>query len=95
MQVHRLSIGAGQDKGGGFAALWADGADYIGPFIALVARRARTRSPLGPDARQRARDKTLFCAVLADARFVLEPYSSDFPLAASGIALTSVAPTFF
>jgi hypothetical protein len=70
MQVHRLSIGAGQDKGGGFAALWADGAEYIGPFIALVAWRARTRSPLGPDAGQRA--------LLADARFVLEPYFERF-----------------
>jgi len=65
VQVHRLGVGAGQDEGGGGAAGGADRAKDVGPFVTLIARRARTRSPLGPDAGQRA--------LLADARFVLEP----------------------
>src|SRR5450759_2591893 len=42
-----------------------DGAEDVGPFVALVARRARPRSTPSPDAGQRA--------LLADARLVLEP----------------------
>jgi hypothetical protein len=48
VQVHRLRVGARQDEGGGRAALWADGAEDIGPFITLVARRARTLTRVWP-----------------------------------------------
>jgi hypothetical protein len=54
VQVHRLRVGARQDEGGGRAALRADGAEDIGPFITLVARRARTRAAFGPHTGQRA-----------------------------------------
>ena len=54
VQVHRLRVGARQDESGGRAALRADGAEDVGPFITLVARRARTRAAFGPHTGQRA-----------------------------------------
>src|ERR1039458_8690184 len=54
-----------EDQSGRSAALRTDGAEDVGPFVALVARRARPRSTPSPDAGQRA--------LLADARLVLEP----------------------
>ena len=54
VQVHRLRVRARQDEGGGQAALRADGAEDVGPFITLIARRARTRAAFGPHTGQRA-----------------------------------------
>ena len=54
VQIHCLRVGARQDEGGGCAALRADGAEDIGPFITLVARRARTRAAFGPHTGERA-----------------------------------------
>ena len=65
MQRHDLGVGGWDDEGHRGAALWTDGAEDVGPFVALVARRARPRSTPSPDAGQRA--------LLADARLVLEP----------------------
>jgi hypothetical protein len=65
MQRHGLAIGDGQDEGGAGATLRTNGAEDVGPLVALIVRRARAGSPLGPDAGQ--------CALLAYPRFVLEP----------------------
>ena len=73
VQRHDLGVGGRHDEGGRGAPFGADGAKQIGPFIALVARSSRARSPLRPDPGQRA--------LLADARFVLEP---DFERLAFG-----------
>ena len=73
MQGHGLGIGGGHDERGGGAAFGADGAEQIGPFVAPVARCAWTASASRPDPGQ--------CALLTDARFVLEP---DFERLAFG-----------
>ncbi len=65
MQRHDLGVGGWDDEGRRGAALRTDGAEDIGPFVALIARRTGPCSPLSPDAGQRA--------LLADPRFVLEP----------------------
>ena len=65
MQRQPFAVGGRENKGCGGATLRTNGAEDVGPFIALIARSARARSALGPDAGQRA--------LLADPRFVLEP----------------------
>jgi hypothetical protein len=65
MGVHRLGIAPGQDEANGLALLRTDGAEDIGPFGALIVRRAGPCSALGPAARD--------LVLLTDARFVLEP----------------------
>src|SRR5208337_3074567 len=73
VQRHDLGVGGRHDEGGRGAPLRADGAEEIGPLIALVARGSGARSALRPDPGQRA--------LLADARFILEP---DFKRLALG-----------
>jgi hypothetical protein len=41
MQVHRLGAASGQNQGGTFALLWADGAEDVGRGGALIAGSAR------------------------------------------------------
>jgi hypothetical protein len=65
MQRHDLGVGGWDDEGRRGAALRTDGAEDVGPFVALIARRPGPCSTLGPDAGQRP--------LLADARLVLEP----------------------
>ena len=65
MEGHSFGVGYRQDEGCRGAALRTDGTEDVGPFVALIARGARPRSALGPDPGQ--------CALLADARFILEP----------------------
>ena len=65
MQVHRLGIGLGQDKGGAGAARRTDRAEDVGPVIALIARRRRPGALFRPDVGQ--------AALLADACFILPP----------------------
>jgi hypothetical protein len=74
MQGHGFGVGGWEDKGRGGTALRTNGTEDVGPFVALVARRARAHPALGPDAGQRA--------LLADPRFVLEP---DFDGLACGV----------
>ena len=62
---HRLGVDGGQDQACGHAAGRADRAKQIGPLIACVARRTGSGAAPGPDAGERA--------LLADARFILEP----------------------
>ena len=63
VQVHRLRVGIRQDQGRTDVAMRADGAEYVGPFAALM--RGWTASALGPDASQ--------CALLTNPGFVLPP----------------------
>ena len=65
MQRQRFAVGERENKGCSGAALRTNGAEDVGPFIALITWGAWARSALGPDAGQRA--------LLADPRFVLEP----------------------
>lgn len=65
MQRHDLGVGGWDDEGRRGAALRTDGAEDVGPFVALIARRAGPCASFGPDAGQRA--------LLADACLVLEP----------------------
>jgi hypothetical protein len=65
MHGHCIGIGGGQDERRRSAALRTDGAKNVGPLVALVAWRARPRSPSGPDAGQRT--------LLTDSSLVLEP----------------------
>jgi hypothetical protein len=50
MQAQRFAVGDRENKGCGGATLRTNGAEDIGPFIALIARSAWARSALGPDA---------------------------------------------
>lgn len=79
MQGHYLGVGGRRDDGRGRAAFRADGAEDVGPFVALIARRAGSGPTLGPDAGQRA--------LLADPRFILEPYLDGLFLGAGGESL--------
>ena len=65
MQRHGLGVGGWDDEGRRGAALRTDGAEDVGPFVALIARRAGPCASFGPDSGQRA--------LLADACLVLEP----------------------
>ena len=65
MQVHRLGIAGGQDKGRALALFWADSSEDIGRSSALIAGSARAGAALGPSARD--------LVLLADARLILEP----------------------
>jgi len=65
MQRHGFAVGDRKDKGCGDAALRANGAKDVRPFVTLIARSAWAGPAPGPDAGQ--------CALLANARFVLEP----------------------
>ena len=72
VQVHGPDVGAGRDPGRAHASGGADSAEQIGPFVALVARGARSAAALGPDPGQGS--------LLADAGFVLPP-DLDRPVA--------------
>ena len=74
MQRHDLSVGGWDNEGCRGAALRTDGAEDVGPFVALIARGTGPCSTLGPDAGQRP--------LLADARLILEP---DFDRLALGV----------
>ena len=78
MEGHGLCIGAGQNQRRRRLAGRADRAEDIGPFIALVAGRARAGPAFGPDARQRS--------LLTDASFVLKPDFEGFGLGLLGEA---------
>ena len=65
MSIHRFGIAPRQDEADGFALLWANRAEDIDPFGALIVRRAGARSAPGPTACD--------LVLLADASFVLEP----------------------
>jgi hypothetical protein len=65
MAVHRAGVGEGHDEARGDAALGTDRAEDAGPLVAGVARGPRPRAALRPDPGERA--------LLADARFILEP----------------------
>ena len=65
MKVHRQGIADRQDKGCAFALLRTDGAEDVRRKSALIVRRARPRSALGPAARD--------LVLLTDAGFILEP----------------------
>ena len=66
MQLHGFGIGARQDEGGTFATLRADGTEQIGVVIALVGGQPRPSSLPRPDAS--------LAVLLANSRFILEPY---------------------
>ena len=65
MQVHRLGVGIGQDKGCCCAACGTNGTEQISPVVALVARCGGSGAAFGPDPGQ--------CALLPDAGFILPP----------------------
>ena len=65
VQVHGPGVRLGDDPGGADAPRRADGAEQIGPGVALVSHTPGPGAALGPDARQRA--------LLADAGLVLPP----------------------
>jgi hypothetical protein len=65
MQVHRLGVGIGHDQGRADVTTRTDSAEYVGPFVALIARGGWSAAALGPDAGQRA--------LLANAGFILPP----------------------
>jgi len=65
MHGHDFGVGGRRDEGCGGAALRANGAKNVGPFVTLIARRTGARPAFGPDTGQRA--------LLANARLVLEP----------------------
>lgn len=65
VEVHHVGIGEGQHQRCACAARRADRAEQVSPAIALVARRCRSRSALGPDPGERT--------LLTDARLVLPP----------------------
>lgn len=66
MQLHRVCIGLGQDQSRTGATLGADGAKQVSALIALIGWQARPGSLLRPDAHP--------SVLLANARFILEPY---------------------
>ncbi len=63
---HGVGIAPGHDQPGGLALLRANRAEDVGPFGALVVRRARTRAAPRPAAGD--------LVLLADARLVLPPH---------------------
>jgi hypothetical protein len=65
MQVEAFGVRVRQDERGAGPALRAGRAEDMGPVITPVARGARARALLGPDARQRS--------LLPNPCFVLEP----------------------
>lgn len=65
VQVHRVGIAPGQDQSGAGAARRADRAEDVGPFRALIMRRAGACAAPGP--------APCDLVLLPDARLVLEP----------------------
>ncbi len=65
MRRHRPGIGARQNQTGGTGALGTDGAEEIGPFVALIAWRGGACPASRPDPGQ--------ASFLANPGFVLEP----------------------
>jgi len=76
MQGHDLGVGGWDDESRRGTALRTDGAEDVGPFVALIARRTRPCSSLGPDAGQRP--------LLTDSSLVLEPDFDGFVFRAVG-----------
>ena len=64
--VHRLGVGEGQHEACGDGTFGADSTEDVGPLVAGVALGAGPCAAPGPDAGDRA--------LLADPRFILEPY---------------------
>jgi len=65
MELHGVGVGQRQGERGAFCVSWADGAEEIGAFVALVGWLARPRTASGPLSDE--------AVLLADARLVLEP----------------------
>src|SRR6202023_3077030 len=76
MQVHRFEVGVRQHEPGADAPRRADGAEQVGPLIALIAWCCRSAAPLRPDARQ--------AALLTNTSFVLPPQLDRFALCGRG-----------
>src|SRR5258708_11862557 len=74
MQRHGLGVRGRQDQARCDATLRTGRAEQVGPVVALVVRRARPRSTLGPDAGQRT--------LLADPGLILGPHFHQLALAA-------------
>lgn len=74
MKRERFGVGVWEDESGRRTPCGANCPEDIGPFVAQIARRARPRSPLRPNPRQRA--------LLTNAGFVLEP---DLQRLAAGV----------
>jgi len=49
MHGHDFGVGDRRDEGCGGAALRANGAKNVGPFVTLIARRTGARAAFGPD----------------------------------------------
>ena len=79
MRRHRLGVGIGHDQPRTLAEPRADGPEDVGPFGALIVRRAGT----GAAPRPAPSDQVL----LADAGFVLEP---DLDPLAAGVPLADL-----
>ena len=78
MQVHGLAVGHGQNESGTGIARGTDGAEQIGPVVALVARCARSAAAFGPNPGQRA--------LLADPGLILPPELDRLALGMRGDA---------
>src|SRR3954468_19756559 len=65
VELHGLRVGEGQHQGGARAAGWADGAEQVRAFVALVGWLPRSRSAPRPLPHE--------AVLLADAGLVLEP----------------------
>ena len=66
MKVHCLGVAGRQNQGCSLASSRADGAEDVGRGGALVARRTGACAAFGPTPRD--------LVLLADPRFILEPY---------------------
>ena len=76
VEVHRLGVGAGQHEACGDSTSGADSTEDVAPLVAGVALGAGSGAASGPDAGD--------CALLADARFILEPYFQRLTLRSLG-----------
>ena len=78
MQVHALAVGGRQNESSAGVARRTDGAEQIGPIVALVARCTRPATARGPDTCQ--------SALLADTASSCHQSSIGLPRARGGIA---------
>ena len=74
MHRHGIGIGSRQDERRGRLALRTDRTKNVGPLVALVTGRTRSRSSSGPNPGQ--------CTLLTNTGFILEP---DFDRLAFGM----------
>src|SRR6202035_2028471 len=87
MQVHRFEVGVRQHEPGADAPRRADGAEQVGPLIALIAWCCRSAAPLRPDARQ--------AALLTNTSFVLPPQLDRLALCGRGMTAATNSAKFF